>query len=151
MEPPAETVQGKIRDDALPEAHFPFDRKQVAADISGPSGRLPEKAEKIQSTAPPKETGSETLKEAVPVYRKNPSPRYPLIARRRGYEGTVILEVLVNPKGGVKDLRIFRSSRHSVLDEAAVISVRDWLFEPARRGDRNIEMWVKVPVCFKLK
>jgi protein TonB len=91
------------------------------------------------------------LVEAVPMYRKNPAPQYPRVARRRGYEGRVILEVLVNEEGNVEDLRIFQSSGHRVLDRAAMKSVQGWLFEPGRRGDEKLEMWVKVPIRFDLK
>lgn len=91
------------------------------------------------------------IREAIPLYRDNPPPRYPRIARRRGYEGTVVLEVLVNTEGKVADYRIIRSCGHSVLDKAAVKSIRNWLFEPGMRGDKKMEMWVKVPIRFELK
>jgi len=88
---------------------------------------------------------------AIPIYDKNPSPEYPLIARRRGLQGTVVLEVLVNRNGRVGDLRVFNSSGYKVLDRAAAESVREWIFRPAIKGNENIEMWVRVPVCFQLK
>jgi len=91
------------------------------------------------------------IKEAIPLYRENPPPRYPRIARRKGYEGTVVLEVLVNIEGKVAECRIIRSCGHSVLDEAAVKSIRNWLFEPGMRGEKKVEMWVKVPIRFQLK
>jgi protein TonB len=91
------------------------------------------------------------IREAIPLYRENPPPRYPRIARRKGYEGTVVLEVLVNPEGKVADCRIIRSCGHSVLDKAAMKSIRNWLFEPGMRGDKKVEMWVKVPIKFQLK
>lgn len=91
------------------------------------------------------------IREAIPLYRENPPPRYPRIARRKGYEGTVVLEVLVNTEGQVADLRIFRSCGHPVLDKAAMKSIRNWVFEPAMRGDKKVEMWVKIPVRFELK
>jgi protein TonB len=91
------------------------------------------------------------IREAIPLYRDNPPPRYPRIARRRGYEGTVVLEVLVNKEGKVSDYRIIQSCGHSVLDKAAMKSIRDWLFEPGMRGDKKVEMWVKVPIRFELK
>ncbi|RPJ14559.1 MAG: hypothetical protein EHM30_10085, partial [Desulfobacteraceae bacterium] len=39
------------------------------------------------------------MKEAVPLYKENPAPGYPALAKKRGYEGTVILEVLVTKEG----------------------------------------------------
>ena len=97
------------------------------------------------------EPSIQDIREATPVYRENPRPRYPRIARRRGYQGTVILEVLVNQKGRVGKMGIFRSSGYSVLDKAAMTSVRTWVFEPGMRGDKKVEMWVKVPIRFQLE
>jgi len=90
-------------------------------------------------------------REAIPIYDKNPPPEYPLIARRRGFQGTVVLEVLVDRNGRVVDLRVFNSSGYKVLDRAAEKSVSEWIFRPAIKGNENIEMWVRVPVCFQLK
>jgi periplasmic protein TonB len=45
---------------------------------------------------------------------------------------------------------VFQSSGHEALDRAALASVRKWVFEPARRGEQKITMWVKVPIRFKL-
>jgi protein TonB len=91
------------------------------------------------------------VQEATPLYRRNPVPEYPLIARRRGYQGTVVLEVLVSRDGKVKELNLSASSGHSVLDQAALASVKGWLFDPGTRGGEKVEMWVKVPVRFELE
>jgi len=95
--------------------------------------------------------GFNSIKKAIPIYDKNPSPEYPLIARRRGFQGTVVLEVMVDRNGRVGELRVFKSSGYKVLDRAASVSVREWIFKPAIKGNEKIEMWVRVPVCFKLK
>jgi protein TonB len=91
------------------------------------------------------------LQEAVPMYRRNPAPEYPEAARRRGYAGTVMLDVLVNREGRVSDVRLFRSCGFPLLDRAAVAAVKGWSFEPATRGTEPVEMWVKVPIRFELK
>ncbi len=90
------------------------------------------------------------LREAIPLYRINPAPKYPRIARRRGYKGTVVLDVLVDRNGGVGDLRVFTSSGYKILDRAALASVKGWVFEPGMKGDQKVEMWVRVPVRFQL-
>ena len=109
----------------------------------------------VPSSPPPEEPeedrGLTHLREAVPVYRKNPTPEYPSLARRRGYEGTVVMEVFVDREGRVQDLRLYQSSGHEVLDRAAMKAVKGWLFEPARRGSVKMEMWVKVPLSFRLE
>ena len=91
------------------------------------------------------------LKLAVPMYKQNPAPKYPRIARRKGYQGTVLIEVLVNREGRVKDARLLQSSGHSILDKAALGSVKTWIFDPAMKGEEKVEMWVKVPVRFQLE
>jgi len=91
------------------------------------------------------------LEEAQPEYSKNPPISYPKRARRKGYEGTVLLEVLVNRNGKVDDLRILVSSGYAILDRSAVKSVKTWSFEPAKKGKDTIDMWVKVPIRFKLE
>jgi len=52
---------------------------------------------------------AQVLREARPMYRTNPSPHYPRLARKRGYEGTVVLVVVVDPCGRVKDLKVSES------------------------------------------
>ena len=90
-------------------------------------------------------------KEAVPLYRVNPAPKYPKMARKRGYQGTVLLSVHVNKEGKVDDLWLFESSGYKILDNEAINSVKDWIFEPGRKGDVAVDMWVEVPVVFELK
>ncbi len=105
-----------------------------------------EKETKFASIPPLKK-----VREARPAYKDNPRPQYPKRARRRGYEGTVVLEVLVDGNGRVKELRIITSSGHAALDKAALKSVNGWLFEPGMVGDEKVDMWVRVPVRFELR
>ncbi len=85
------------------------------------------------------------------VYQRNPPPRYPLAARRNGDQGIVMLRVLVSAEGLPVRVEVDRSSGFLPLDDAAADAVRDWRFVPARRGDRNVEDWVRVPVEFRLE
>ena len=87
---------------------------------------------------------------AKPLYLKNPAPSYPRGARRKGYEGNVILEVLVDEKGNVIELKVSESSGYKSLDKSALSSVRKWLFEPGTRNGKAAKMWVRVPIRFKL-
>ncbi|MBW2465852.1 MAG: energy transducer TonB [Deltaproteobacteria bacterium] len=91
------------------------------------------------------------LQVAYPRYQLNAPPVYPKLARKRGQQGTVILQVLVNGEGRVDELKIDFSSGFSLLDRAALTAVRKWIFEPGSRGGAKVPMWVRVPVTFKLK
>jgi protein TonB len=95
-------------------------------------------------------TGQTPMVKAAPDYGINPAPEYPVLAKHRGYEGLVFLEVLVDRKGKVAELRLARSSGYPVLDQAALQAVKKWLFKPAKRGTEPVEDWVKVPIRFQL-
>jgi protein TonB len=84
-------------------------------------------------------------------YLRNPPPRYPLIARRNGEQGTVMLKVLVTRDGLPSLVSIEKTSGSSHLDQAALDTVKTWRFAPARRGDQSVEAWVLVPVVFRLE
>ena len=91
------------------------------------------------------------IHEASPIYRSNPPPTYPRIARIRGYQGDIMLDVLVNKNGTVGDLKVIKSSGYPILDRAAKSSVKNWLFEPGMVGKEKFKMWVRVPIRFELK
>jgi TonB family protein len=55
-------------------------------------------------------------------------PKYPEVARQARVEGTVILEVTTDANGYVSSATILRSI--PLLDQAAVESVRQWIYEP---------------------
>jgi len=116
-------------------------------------------AEKISKIPPPPQTEHtstprpEEIKTepAMPRYKKNPPPQFPEMARRRGYEGEVLLAVLVSVNGTVASVKVKESSGHSILDRAAVQAVAAWEFEPARRMGSPVPLWVDIPVRFVLK
>ncbi|HQE39762.1 MAG TPA: TonB family protein [Zoogloea sp.] len=83
-------------------------------------------------------------------YLDNPKPGYPLIARRRGLEGTVKLDVRVSAEGIPIAVKVRDSGGHESLDEAAVTAVWHWRFVPARRGGDAVEASVIVPIRFRL-
>lgn len=94
---------------------------------------------------------NETDKLAFPDYNINPKPKYPMIARKRGYEGVVLLKVLVLESGKVGDLVLQKDSGYQVLNEAAVEAVQNWIFIPAKRNGKAMSSWVTVPVKFQLE
>jgi protein TonB len=91
------------------------------------------------------------LKIARPLYSLNSPPAYPRKARRLGYEGTVILKVLIDEDGRVDDLMLLESSGHTILDRAAVSAVRKWQFVAGTEGGIKKKMWVKIPIRFQLE
>jgi TonB family protein len=86
-----------------------------------------------------------------PRYGYRREPRYPRVAVRRGYEGTVLLRVRVLRSGRVDQVEIEESSGYRILDKSALEAVKTWRFTPARRGDKKVVSWALVPITFKLK
>jgi protein TonB len=78
-------------------------------------------------------------------------PGYPASARRVGAAGTAVLRVHVLADGRVGTVEVETSAGHADLDRAAVEAVRQWRFEPGRRGEEPAAMWVLLPVEFRLR
>ena len=84
-------------------------------------------------------------------YLKNPRPPYPRIARREGWEGSVLLRVRVLPTGKPAAISVQRSSGHDALDDVAREAVKGWTFAPATQAGTPIAGWVNVPIEFRLQ
>ena len=107
--------------------------------------------EHADTEQPAMQSGNVVIREAFPLYKENPAPAYPALAQRRRYQGTVLLDVLVNSQGRVGTVKLFKTSGHALLDKAALAAVEGWQFVPGRRGEENIDMWVRIPVRFQIK
>lgn len=84
-------------------------------------------------------------------YLDNPKPLYPLLARRMGEEGRVVLRVRVAANGLPADVQVHSGSGSPRLDQAALETVRRWKFVPARLGHEAVAATVLVPIAFSLK
>ena len=88
---------------------------------------------------------------AQPRYSENPKPLYPQEARKKGYEGEVLLRVEVLSNGRVGVIEVRRSSGHEVLDRSAITAMKQWRFVPAKKGETQVPVWVNIPVAFQLR
>lgn len=75
-------------------------------------------------------------------------PKYPEDAFSKGIEGIVIVELLISEEGRVAHAEI----RESIppLDGAALESVRQWTFIPARKSGRPVPSMARAPVTFRI-
>lgn len=124
------------------------------ADDSLPVPDDPTPLEDFEDAAlspPPAEENGAVVELSVPLYDINPPPNYPRMAQRRRYEGTVLLDVLVDKTGRATQVKVAQSSGYAVLDRSARADVSHWRFKPARKGTQTVEMWVQVPVRYELK
>jgi protein TonB len=74
------------------------------------------------------------------------SPEYPNDALRPGMEVTVVVQALVGRDGRVRATKVVQSN--PVFEQAAEASIRQWVFKPARCGDKPVATWIAVPVKF---
>jgi protein TonB len=85
----------------------------------------------IGTEVPPTRAAAPALE---PTLISAPPPRYPLTAMRRKLEGQVTLEFTVQPDGSVSSPRVISATPEGVFDEAAIVAVSRWRFEPLPRA-----------------
>jgi len=76
---------------------------------------------------------------------------YPEIAQEAGNEGTVVVQAFVNEFGKVTDCVILKGVPNTGLDEAAIDAIKKTKFKPAKQRDRNVGVYISIPVIFKLQ
>lgn len=76
---------------------------------------------------------------------------YPEIAQEAGIEGTVVVQAFVNEFGVVTDCVVLKGVPNTGLDEAAVDAIRRTRFKPAKQRDRNVGVYISIPVIFRLR
>ncbi len=76
---------------------------------------------------------------------------YPEIAQEAGIEGTVVVQAFVNEFGKVTDCIILKGVPNTGLDEAAISAIKKTKFKPAKQRDRNVGVYISIPVIFKLQ
>jgi protein TonB len=99
------------------------------------------------ATSPPPEEAPPPAAEQTgdPQYLFNPRPEYPILARQRHQEGTVLLRVTLDGAGNPTSVEVEQSSGFGVLDQAARKKVAaQWKFKPGPGST------VHVPVEFHL-
>lgn len=84
-------------------------------------------------------------------YLHNPKPDYPVLARRMGEQGKVLLRVYVTASGRAERVELRASSGSARLDQAALDTVRGWRFVPAKQGSEPTPAWVIVPIVFSME
>lgn len=76
---------------------------------------------------------------------------YPVLAQRRNWQGTVVLEVSIEPSGHFSQVRVVESSGHRVLDLAATKTVNSLGRLPANRKGHLLQtVRVRLPIIYKL-
>jgi len=87
---------------------------------------------------------------------RRPQPRvrahipYPPRARANNISGFVVFNLFIDTDGLVKKARVLEANPPGVFDDAALQSVRSWVFEPAVYRQQNVAGWFKQRINFQL-
>jgi len=84
-----------------------------------------------------------------PSFLRMVKPEYPLLARRHGKKGKVVLRLLIDERGRLANVEIVERAGHG-FDEAAVKAVKLSTFLPAKKNGKPITSRVLLPIQFKL-
>jgi protein TonB len=81
----------------------------------------------------------------------NLQPEYPILARRRGYQGRVVVVASVLSSGEVGFASLVTSSGYEMLDDAALAAVKAWRLLPARNDGEAVDGRIEIPFDFVLQ
>ncbi|WP_374029333.1 energy transducer TonB [Bdellovibrio bacteriovorus] len=74
---------------------------------------------------------------------------YPEEAKKAGIDGPVILEVLIDSRGKVKDVQLVSGPGHG-LNESAISALKQFEFLPAQKGADPVSVKIRYTYRFKL-
>jgi protein TonB len=77
--------------------------------------------------------------------------KYPLAAQRRGIKGTVNVDFLLYSDGTLGDIKVTKKSRHQILNNAAIESIKAGEpYPPFPSGMQEKSILIGVPITFNL-
>lgn len=160
-----ETAETRPQEESAPEASaaprplpppaleavlpVPLPPESAAVVLPEPEEPRPE----IPSAAPQPQTAAprQAKIDAPPQPKRNIRPDYPRLAKLRGEEGDVVLEIEVASDGYVSSVTVVDSSGFASLDEAAVKAARSASFRPAKADGRPVASVARITLKFQLK
>jgi TonB family protein len=85
-----------------------------------------------------------------PRFLRREMPIYPIMARRLGREGKVVLRLTIDEKGNLLNVEVLKGAGYG-LTEAAVEAVRRSKFLPAKKEGKPVSSRAILPVRFTLR
>lgn len=130
----------------------------LLADVARAAGRFDEAAELVWA-GEQKCTGGRSFRilqgyqqlgNYAPKYLGGPAPDYPAAALAAGIVGDVVLDLLLDPRGNVRQAVVV-ASPDPALTRAAENSLAAGAFEAARIGKYAVWSWLRVRTAFQLE
>lgn len=76
--------------------------------------------------------------------------KYPRLLSQAGIGGRVIVWAFIDANGVVRNCQVNQSSGIAQLDQAAVAALREFTFVPAMNFDKNVAVWIQMPITFSV-
>ncbi|PMH37103.1 hypothetical protein BCU68_08365 [Vibrio sp. 10N.286.49.B3] len=142
---------------------LPVKKKTPKPVEKKPEPKIEEKVQPIETAQITKEQLLETKKEpshtssampkmvSKPSFKTKPTPiNYPRLAKRRNWQGDILIEVWLDQSGKQIKQHIVNSSGFDLLDSTALKTISKWKFEQYQESGQPIAHRVQIPVTFKL-
>lgn len=126
-------------------------KRPTRTEIPRPESQTASTLSTQQASRSAADTGNAAVNHKPRPVAGNPKPHYPLLARKQGIEGRVVVNVLVSAQGTVKTISVGQSSGSRLLDNAALQTVKKWRFHPVLHNGKAVPSSETVPIVFKLK
>jgi protein TonB len=123
---------------------------QATGTISEPAPVATPSTPTIAGSTPPstRESADHLRRSVIDLFSQRLN--YPAIARRKGWQGTVTLRLLIEPDGRISRLHVDRTSGYPVLDRAAVKSLQLASVPQAGHWLHGRALELLVPVEYRL-
>ena len=86
----------------------------------------------------------------LPALLEQVEPDYDADRARRGVQGAADVEIVISTEGIVSLARILNSTTDEILDEAALVAVRQWIFEPGTLHGELVPVRAIVTINFRV-
>lgn len=87
---------------------------------------------------------------AMPKVMEEIRPKYPEIAKKQGIQGKVIFEIIVGPRGRVREAILIKSLGPD-FDKAAKDAIMKFKFRPAKMDKQSVAVKIKYAINFVLE
>ncbi|MBI5637727.1 MAG: energy transducer TonB [Nitrospinae bacterium] len=157
--PPPKPAKPLPKPEPAPVKPEPVEPIVAKAEPPAPQPETPPAPEVVAQNAPPAPR-TESLPPGpayqeteqlsnLPYFRTNVKPVYPRTALRSGRKARVVVEVFINEKGGVDDVRIAQSGGED-FDAAVIAALKQSQFEPGYISGRPVAVRVRIPFNFRV-
>lgn len=137
-----------ISTDALDPALFdiPADYHEAPAPDQANCSGLPQPIARLDDGTPVYRYGCGLI---PPRVVKQQEPEYSEHARKKKISGTVVLSIIIDSAGNVRDAKV-KQSLEPTLDQQAIAAVSRWKFQPATKSGEPVAVEMEVETSFRV-